>query len=615
MKGSPRLWLIAFLVSAAGITTVAVSVAASRLTETLSARIEAVSGLKCRIATAYPSLPHGITARKLTIYDRSGQPLLQAERLSLQLHPLRYLLHGRSPAQLLGNLSGSGLTVRLVRDAGGAWNLPRRAQTATAATTGAAPVRTLDFTDLTVNITTDRGSASRSYDKLSAELLPGRKQVRLAVHGKDESLRLAIGTANLQSYTLQANTFSLALLTPLVTSPIPCENLTIDGQAAFNRQLPGSFELALDATIGITSLQHAVLSSRAIDNIALPLKLHGTATSTGFQIRDGALNLAGETAQLRGSVATAGKPVVDLEISFANFSYDRAFSAFPPALHPSLPAIKLSGRMNGTFSLHLDTGHPDNLAYRYNGQADPLRIIDIGPGVIPPASLNGPFVHQVRTATGHGASILLGSNNPDYVPLSAIPSSLVSAVIIAEDGGFFSHKGFSTKHIRDSLIENMKAGRVVRGASTITMQLAKNLYLGPERTVSRKLEEALLTVALEQELGKKRILEIYLNIIEWGNGIYGVGPAARHYFGKAPHELTPAECAFLASIIARPTHNWRTDPLQRLSNGWWEYLRVILCRMYEMGEADLEDLLEAGVPEAKIATLRKGDGSRLARRL
>ncbi len=313
--------------------------------------------------------------------------------------------------------------------------------------------------------------------------------------------------------------------------------------------------------------------------------------------------MAGETAIIEGKIEGWEKPVIDMSINFSDFSYDRAISAIPVSLRPNLPDIRLSGSMTGMFSMHLDTGDPDSLDYRFTGHIDPLKILNLGQE-INIDGLKSPFRHNVRTETGKGISIMLSPDNPDFIPYRNIPRSLIRAVMAAEDGSFFSHRGFSEKHIRGSLIENMKAGRVVRGASTISMQLAKNLYLSPERTLSRKLEEALITVALEQNLDKKRIMEIYLNIIEWGNGIYGIGPAAQYYFGKRPEELKPVESAFLASIIASP-RNWRPDPLSKIGRGWWEYLQVILCKMYERGAAEVEDLLEAGVSESRIGTLRQ----------
>jgi membrane peptidoglycan carboxypeptidase len=195
--------------------------------------------------------------------------------------------------------------------------------------------------------------------------------------------------------------------------------------------------------------------------------------------------------------------------------------------------------------------------------------------------LRAPFRHTFRTEKGKTVSIWVGPDNPDFVPYGEIPPAMIKAAMSAEDGGFFRHRGFSIQQFIEALADNIRAGRVVRGASTITMQLAKNLYLPKERTLSRKFEELFITVALEQEISKRRILEIYLNIIEWGDGIYGLLPAARYYFRKHPSELTDEECAFLASIIARPRNRWRQDPLTGLGEGWRQYVDLLVRKMEE----------------------------------
>jgi penicillin-binding protein 1A len=125
---------------------------------------------------------------------------------------------------------------------------------------------------------------------------------------------------------------------------------------------------------------------------------------------------------------------------------------------------------------------------------------------------------------------------------------MVRAVTASEDGGFFGHRGFDFREIANAVVE---PGRV-RGASTISQQLSKNLFLSPERTLARKVREALGTVALEANLSKARLLEIYLNIAEWGPGVYGLGEAARFWFGKDARDLTPRESAFLATVIPSP---------------------------------------------------------------
>jgi monofunctional biosynthetic peptidoglycan transglycosylase len=128
----------------------------------------------------------------------------------------------------------------------------------------------------------------------------------------------------------------------------------------------------------------------------------------------------------------------------------------------------------------------------------------------------------------------------------------VSAIVLSEDWAFYQHNGFDWQQIWDSVERNWKAGKYVRGGSTITQQVAKNVFLSKEKTLWRKVQEAVLTVRLERQLTKRRILEIYLNVVEFGQGLYGIGPAARFYFSKSPAELTAKEGAFLAMLLPSP---------------------------------------------------------------
>lgn len=139
-----------------------------------------------------------------------------------------------------------------------------------------------------------------------------------------------------------------------------------------------------------------------------------------------------------------------------------------------------------------------------------------------------------------------------WTPIDQISPFLPEAVILAEDPRFFQHHGIDWQNVRHALRANIHEGRIVWGGSSITMQLAKNLYLDPEKTFWRKLREVLLAIKLERTLSKERILELYLNVAEWGPDLFGVGNAAGHYFHKTPRELTPYEAAFLASILPNP---------------------------------------------------------------
>ncbi|MCE9535730.1 MAG: monofunctional biosynthetic peptidoglycan transglycosylase [Nitrospirae bacterium] len=147
-----------------------------------------------------------------------------------------------------------------------------------------------------------------------------------------------------------------------------------------------------------------------------------------------------------------------------------------------------------------------------------------------------------------------------WVPLSRIAPSLRQAVVGAEDAAFFTHEGFDWEGIKEAAKYNLEAGELKRGGSTITQQLAKNLYLSSERSLFRKAREALITRSLEQQLTKERILELYLNVAEWGQGIYGAEAAARHHFKKSARDLTLDEAAWLAAILPSPK---RYDPIRK----------------------------------------------------
>jgi monofunctional glycosyltransferase len=146
-----------------------------------------------------------------------------------------------------------------------------------------------------------------------------------------------------------------------------------------------------------------------------------------------------------------------------------------------------------------------------------------------------------------------------WVPMTRIAPALQRAVVAAEDASFFAHEGFDWEGIKDAALYNLEVGEFKRGGSTITQQLAKNLYLSSERSLFRKAREALITRSLEHHLTKERILELYLNVAEWGQGVFGAEAAARHHFGKSAKELTLDEAALLAAILPSPR---RYDPIR-----------------------------------------------------
>lgn len=166
----------------------------------------------------------------------------------------------------------------------------------------------------------------------------------------------------------------------------------------------------------------------------------------------------------------------------------------------------------------------------------------------------------------------------EWVDISRIAPSLVNAVLIAEDDKFWTHKGFDFEAIRKAIKKNWERKSLSFGGSTITQQLVKNLYLSPAKSPIRKLREAVLTWRMERALEKKRILEIYLNVIEWGEGIYGIQSASYHYYGKSASSLTPEESALLAAFIPSPRRYGRLGRSPYLEKRTKEILDIMSKR-------------------------------------
>lgn len=169
--------------------------------------------------------------------------------------------------------------------------------------------------------------------------------------------------------------------------------------------------------------------------------------------------------------------------------------------------------------------------------------------------LSLPDVAALRSQPPQRTSFMRSHNGPvryTWVPIDQISRYLQRAVVTAEDDQFYEHPGFDWKAIKRAVQINLKRKKIAFGASTITQQLAKNLYLSASKNPLRKFKELLIALKLERELDKKRILELYLNVAEFGPGVYGANAAAKHYFGGRAANVSPSQAAFLASILPNP---------------------------------------------------------------
>lgn len=228
------------------------------------------------------------------------------------------------------------------------------------------------------------------------------------------------------------------------------------------------------------------------------------------------------------------------------------FASLPDGLFTNLSGISVRGNLAFRLNFDLDTSVPDSLVFDAALTSDEFGIERFGATDF--RRIGDEFAYTAYEKGVPVRTFMVGPENPEFRRLEQIPDYLKFAILTSEDGAFFHHNGFIPDAIRESIITNIKEKRFARGGSTISMQLVKNVFLNRNKNITRKLEEMLITWLIESQrlLGKERMLEIYLNVIETGPMVYGVNEAARFYFAKDVSKLTLAESIYLASIIPRP---------------------------------------------------------------
>ncbi|MEO5987664.1 MAG: transglycosylase domain-containing protein [Candidatus Eisenbacteria bacterium] len=269
----------------------------------------------------------------------------------------------------------------------------------------------------------------------------------------------------------------------------------------------------------------------------------------------------GEMAmQVQGMTDTHG-PRLELAVAMDALTGPGVQRSLPRALLGPLADLSVRGSWDWHASFHVDLAKPDSVRYQADVIPHGLTLDAAGSG-LRLGALQGPFLANIHLPHDRIVHRSLSAANPHFRNLNDISESLRFAVVTNEDGGFFWHRGFNTGAIQLAVAANLRAGSYKRGAGTITMQLARNLFLGHRRTLSRKGQEVVLAWVLEHMVGvpKERLLEIYLNIIEWGPGLHGADEAAHFYFDKDAADLTLSESLFMTIVIPSPSKwRWRLD--------------------------------------------------------
>lgn len=268
--------------------------------------------------------------------------------------------------------------------------------------------------------------------------------------------------------------------------------------------------------------------------------------------------------------------------------------ASPPGFTPTLDEFVLRGDSGLGINLSFDGDKPDSLAIQLSDAFWNCQV-ESTPFAYDASYLNGPFVlHRSGGQNLAGedlppVEVSVSPERPGFAPIKNLNRAIPAAFIAAEDAAFYSHKGIDTFALENAARRNFAEKRIAMGGSTITMQTVKNLYLSHERTLARKLQEFFLAWHLENILSKERILEIYVNIVEFGPGLYGLGQASAHFFAKAPEQLNLMEAAYLASLLPSPKVRYRnTFCAGHVTNGIRDIMQGLLRRMVGLGRLSQE---------------------------
>src|SRR5690606_25326600 len=244
--------------------------------------------------------------------------------------------------------------------------------------------------------------------------------------------------------------------------------------------------------------------------------------------------------------STASDTIYRLGLRIPKMKAQNFLNSLPPGMFTNFDGMQIDGSFNYDLFFEYNKNKPSALVFKSNIAPHGLKIRKFGAANL--AKINGPFTYRAIEDGRPQRAVWVSPENIYYTPLESVSPYLKKAVLTTEDPSFYSHRGFITEAFRQSIIQNIRNKRFVRGASTISMQLVKNVFLNREKTLTRKAEEILLVYLLESQRisSKDRMLEVYFNIIQWGPNVYGIGEASMFYFLKHPSELNLNESLFLA---------------------------------------------------------------------
>jgi hypothetical protein len=438
--------------------------------------------------------------------------------------------------------------------------------------------------------------------------------------GARRSLWTARGTLSARgrgvdgTLSLRAERFSLDRIADVLpASVLRPQETNIDAALDFQfSEARVAFSGNLDVT-GL-SLQHEKLAADPIVGLGFALRVNGAVEPLRRRLSIGRFEgrLGAAVAVISGSVELApgrfryadgsemaALPKIELSVKVPRISCAKLLASIPPPVIPHLQGFALQGSFEADLHTRIDYSNLDALELGGKIGIDGCRVTDAPVEVV---KLAGPDsviqMVDVPPRPGDPGTVEtyifpIGPDNPDFVPFDKISPHLINSIMTTEDNGFFKHRGWVSPEFKSALRRNLQFGAFRFGASSITMQMVKNVLLAHEKTLSRKLQELFLTWYVEQQMPKQRILELYFNAIEFGPRLYGIGAAARHYFGKSAADLTPLEAAFFSSILPSPKRRYIQYCTGAPTAKWDKYVRRIMAKIHERGRLTDEEYATA----------------------
>lgn len=368
-----------------------------------------------------------------------------------------------------------------------------------------------------------------------------------------------------------------------------------------------------DLAVSDFGIEHRGLAREPVDGLGLTVEGRVEIDLTRRRITSPGINAS--INGLRFSVGgwferDPAHTAFDASFRLPQIDCDTPRSALPAVVVGPLANFSFAGTLAADAQIRLDSRRLSETAFDFH--VEDHCLVARSPWDVDVRRFARPFVQRAQEPGGVIRAFITGPGSPAWVPFTAISPFMPAAVVSREDGNFYRHRGFSPDEVRGALVRNVTLGRFAYGASTISMQLVKNVFLAREKTLVRKLQEVALTWWLERSLDKTSILELYLNVVEFGPGIYGIGPAARFFFGVEPRDLTLLQSIYLATLLPAPVPRFAFYERGAVPMETLQRLRAIARAMGAsrlIEQADAERAREEGLAFRPSATPPPGAGT------